>query len=88
MASPCKLNKNNFYVHVNKRTYYVNNILYIYIIYRNMKIISKILNIKKVLDRTLLDILLYIYNIYLSRNYIKKISPCFLSLYKVVHRGR
>ena len=47
MASPCKLNKNIFYVHVYKRTYYVNNILYIYIIYVNMKtIIYK----KKVLD--------------------------------------
>ena len=45
MASPCKLNKNNFYVHVYKK--YKNAIIYIYIIYRNMKtIISKTLNIK------------------------------------------
>lgn len=45
MASPCKLNKNNFYVHVYKRN--KNAIIYIYIIYRNMKvIISKFLNIK------------------------------------------
>lgn len=44
MASPCKLNKNNFYVHVYKRNR--NAIIYIYIIYRNMKtIISKIINI-------------------------------------------
>lgn len=44
MASPCKLNKNNFYVHVYKRN--KNAIIYIYIIYRNMKvIISKFLNI-------------------------------------------
>lgn len=44
MASPCKLNKNNFYVHVYKRN--KNAIIYIYIIYRNMKtIISKIINI-------------------------------------------
>ena len=44
MASPCKLNKNIFYVHVYKRN--KNAIIYIYIIYRNMKrIISKFLNI-------------------------------------------
>lgn len=62
MASPCKLNKNNFYVHVYKRTYYVNNILYIYIIYVNMKtIISKIINIrKKFLTSLLIFIILYI----------------------------
>lgn len=46
MASPCKLNKNIFYVHVYKRN--KNAIIYIYIIYRNMKrIISKFLNIRK-----------------------------------------
>lgn len=46
MASPCKLNKNNFYVHVYKRN--KNAIIYIYIIYVNMKtIISKIINIRK-----------------------------------------
>lgn len=62
MASPCKLNKNIFYVHVYKRTYYVNNILYIYIIYVNMKtIISKIINIrKKFLTSLLIFIILYI----------------------------
>lgn len=46
MASPCKLNKNIFYVHVYKKNR--NAIIYIYIIYRNMKtIISKIINIRK-----------------------------------------
>ena len=62
MASPCKLNKNIFYVHVNKRTHYVNNILYIYIIYVNMKrITSKFLNIrKKFLTSLLIFIILYI----------------------------
>lgn len=45
MASPCKaILKNIFYVHVYKRN--KNAIIYIYIIYRNMKtIISKFLNI-------------------------------------------
>ena len=65
MASPCKLNKNNFYVHVYKRTYYVNNILYIYIIYRNMKtIISKILNIRK---KFLTFLFIYIIIIYVRK---------------------
>lgn len=63
MASPCKLNKNNFYVHVYKRN--KNAIIYIYIIYRNMKvIISKFLNInfkrKKFLTSLLIFIILYI----------------------------
>lgn len=46
MASPCKaILKKNFYVHVYKKN--KNAIIYIYIIYRNMKtIISKTLNIK------------------------------------------
>ena len=47
MALPCKLNKNNFYVHVYKRNRNAIIYIYIYIIYRNMKTISKILNIKK-----------------------------------------
>ena len=60
MASPCKLNKNNFYVHVYKRNR--NAIIYIYIIYVNMKtIISKIINIrKKFLTSLLIFIILYI----------------------------
>lgn len=68
MASPCKLNKNNFYVHVYKRN--KNAIIYIYIIYRNMKvIISKTLNIKfrrkKFLtERYQIDYIIYI--VYIS----------------------
>lgn len=60
MASPCKLNKNIFYVHVYKRNR--NAIIYIYIIYVNMKtIISKIINIrKKFLTSLLIFIILYI----------------------------
>ena len=46
MTSPCEIIlKNIFYVHVYKRNR--NAIIYIYIIYRNMKTISKILNIRK-----------------------------------------
>ena len=68
MASPCKLNKNIFYVHVYKKN--KNAIIYIYIIYRNMKvIISNFLNIKikrkKFLtERYQIDYIIYI--VYIS----------------------
>ena len=37
MASLCKLNKNNFYVHVYKKNQYAIIYIYIYIIYRNIE---------------------------------------------------
>ena len=67
MASPCKLNKNIFSIFFKMRVYKKNKnaIIYIYIIYRNMKtIISKILNIRK---KFLTSSFIYIIIIYVRK---------------------